>query len=264
MKNTYKLIDSGSGQKLEQFGPHLLQRPCSQALWEKQYPEKWKPDASFTREPEGKWSGHLPKNWTMELHGIQFLLKPTDFGHLGIFPEHSDHWGWMQDLIKGKDANILNLFAYSGGATLACARAGAQVCHLDAAQGMVDWAKENAELNRMEEHPIRWIVDDALKFMRREVKRGRRYEGIILDPPSFGRGKQGQVFKIEDDLPELIKLCHELLSDQALFILLSCHTPGITPLVLHHMLGGGDYGEMTLSGNRSVPSGSYARRLYES
>lgn len=261
---SYELIDSGDGQKLEQFGEHLIQRPCSQALWKKQHPEQWSPDARFTREPTGKWIGQLPEHWTAKHKGIEFILKSTDFGHLGLFPEHAAHWPWMEALINKRPVNILNLFAYSGGATLACAKAGAQVCHLDASPGMVSWAKENAAINGLSDAPIRWIVDDAVKFMKREVKRGRKYEGIILDPPSFGRGKQGQVFKIEDDLPELMELCQQLLSDTPLFTLLTCHTPGITPLVLHHMLGQGEFGEMTLDGANALPlpSGSYARVSY--
>ncbi len=260
----YQLIDSGDGQKLEQFGEFLIQRPCSQALWQKRDPDQWTPDARFTREPNGNWTGQLPEQWTLTHEGLQFNLRATDFGHVGIFPEHAAHWSWMQQLLTGRDANVLNLFAYSGGASLACAKAGAKVCHLDASPGMVTWAKENAALNDLQEAPIRWIVDDALKFVKREVKRGRRYEGIILDPPSFGRGKQGQVFKIEDDLPLLLDQCRELLSDMPLFILLTCHTPGITPLVLHYMLGGGEFGEMTLDGPGalSLPCGSYARVSY--
>ncbi len=262
MTNSYQLIDSGEGEKLEQFGKHLIARPCAQALWPKSHPEKWTPDSTFTRDPDGHWDKKLTSQWTIEFSGLKFLVKQTDFGHMGLFPEHAGHWDWMQKCIQGKDARVLNLFAYSGAATLALAKAGAKVTHLDASKGMVDWARENAKLNQLEDAPVRWIVDDAMKFLRREIKRESFYEGVILDPPSFGRGKQGQVFKIEDDLPELLALCKEVLSDTPLFTLLSCHTPGITPLVLRHMLGGGECGEMTIPGPLDLPCGSFARRSY--
>lgn len=264
MNNIYQLIDSGDGQKLEQFGPYLIQRPCAAALWPRQKPSLWKYDARFTRDPDGRWEGKLPKDWQIEHGGVVFQLKATDFGHLGIFPEHAAHWDWLAKCSEGKPVKVLNLFAYSGGATLAMAKAGAQVCHLDASKGMVDWARHNAKLNGLESAPIRWIIDDALKFLKREIKRGSFYEGVILDPPTFGRGKQGQVFKIEQQLPELIQLCQQVLSDQPRFLLLSCHTPGITPLTLHHLIGGGECGEMTLTGDLAipVPSGSFARRCY--
>ena len=264
MDDTYQLIDSGDGQKLEQFGQYLIERPCAAALWPRQKPDLWKPDARFTRDPDGRWEGKLPAAWQIEHGGIQFQLKATDFGHLGIFPEHAAHWDWMAGCIEGQPIKVLNLFAYSGGATLALAKAGAHVCHLDASKGMIAWARQNAKLNGLEAEPIRWIVDDALKFLKREVKRGSKYEGVILDPPTFGRGKQGQVFKIEQQLPELIDLCQQVLGHERRFILLSCHTPGITPLALHHLIGGGEHGEMTLTGDDAlpVPSGSFARRRY--
>lgn len=253
----YELMDSGDGEKLERFGKYVLQRPCGQALWQKE--GEWKCDARFTRA-DG-WTGNLPKMWEAEHEGIRFKLKATDFGHVGMFPEHAEHWKWMCEQVAGRQARVLNLFAYSGGATLALAKAGVEVCHVDAAKGMVDWARENAALNGLEDRPIRWIVDDAIKFLKREVRRGSRYEGVILDPPSFGRGAQGQVFKIEEDLPSLLQLCQEVLSDQPRFMLLSCHTPGITPLVLKHLVGG-ECGEMVISGKRDLPCGSYARVSY--
>ena len=163
-------------------------------------------------------------------------IAPTDFGHLWVFPEHASLWGWMQERLS-PSTKVLNLFAYSGGATLAALQKGASVCHLDASKGMVDWARENAALNGLTSAPARWIVDDAIKFLRREVKRGNRYDGILLDPPTFGRGSKGEVFKIERDIQPLLELCKELLTESPKFLIFSCHTPGFTPIVLKHLLG---------------------------
>ncbi len=267
MSDTYTFLDSGYGKKLEQFGPYRFIRPAAQAMWSPKLPEsEWdKADASFTREGEYRWNRKVKEEWTIRLSGIQFKLSTTDFGHLGVFPEHQDVWTWCQKKLRKGD-QVLNLFAYSGGATLACAQAGAEVCHLDASKGMVAWARENAVLNGLERHPIRWIVDDAFKFLKRERSRGKRYEGIILDPPTFGRGSQGQVFKIEKELTELLALCRDLLSDNPRFIALSCHTPGFTPLILDHVLadyfpqGSIECGEMQLKGEAgTLPNGTYAR-----
>jgi 23S rRNA (cytosine1962-C5)-methyltransferase len=278
-QNDYMLVDSGKGRKLERFGPYLLSRPCSQAVWQPQLSEKdWdKADATFSREQENKWTQRrsLPSTWQIEVAGLLFNISTTDFGHLGIFPEQQPFWEWIQTTIKSHATatfkpKVLNLFAYSGGATLAAAKAGAVVCHLDASKGMVTWARENAELNRLEKAPIRWIVEDVKKFLLREHKRGSRYEGIILDPPSFGRGAKGEIFKIEEEIIDLLRDCRELLSDHPLFILFSCHTPGFSPLVMQHLMtqamqglkGVLDVGEMVLSGKKTVldvPSGTYAR-----
>jgi len=270
---TYQLLDSGEGLKLEQFGPYSLIRPCPQALWRKKHPEQWaRADATFSRETKNGWSYQraLPKEWTCEIGEILFKIAPTDFGHLGVFPEHAALW---QDLSLGlkKETNILNLFAYSGGATLGFAKAGAKVCHLDASKGMVDWARENAKLNNLEKAPIRWIVDDAIKFLRREVKRGIFYDGILLDPPTFGRGSKGEVFKIEDDLIPLLEQCKALLSKKPQFVVLSCHTPGITPLCLEHIASQIfadahiEVGEMSLTsaGAFSIPSGSFGKIVWK-
>jgi 23S rRNA (cytosine1962-C5)-methyltransferase len=258
----YSLLDSGNQKKFEQFGDVCIERPCGQALW-KPTLSHWESDASFSREEKGGWKGALPESWIVEHDGLKFRLSATDFGHLGIFPEHSFMWQWAADLVT-EGAEVLNLFAYSGGATLALARAGASVCHLDASKGMVQWARENAALNGLENKPIRWIVDDAMKFLKREVKRGRRYDGILLDPPSFGRGAKGEVFKIERDLPELLLLCKQLLSDTPLFIALSNHTGGITPTVLRYLFdeilpGELEVGELMLEGKQSIPTGTFAR-----
>lgn len=279
--DSYQLIDSGNGRKLERFGPFLLSRPASQAVWQPALsPQEWKQaDATFLREGDIKWSFHNPKadsSWNVQVSDILFKISLTDFGHLGIFPEQRPFWKWIQEIVslektRRKDpVNVLNLFAYSGGSTLAAAKSGAHVCHLDASKGMVDWARENAALNKLTDAPIRWIVDDVRKFLSREIKRERRYDAIILDPPSFGRGSKGEIFKIEEHLPEIMQLCRSLLSEKPLFILLSCHTPGWTPIVLQHVLmqcinglsGEIDAGEMTLTGAKGVfplPSGAFAR-----
>ncbi len=280
----YTLLDSGNGRKLERFGKYILSRPCSQAVWAPQMSvEEWdKADASFSREQENKWSyrNQLPDQWEIEVSGIRFKLAPTDFGHLGIFPEQRPFWNWIQTTLQPHVTHslnpqilkpkVLNLFAYSGGSTLAAAKAGASVCHLDASKGMVAWARENAALSGLEQAPIRWIVEDVKKFLLREQKRGSRYEGIILDPPSFGRGTKGEVFKIEETIVPLLHECRSLLSDRPLFLLFSCHTPGFSPLVMGHLIeqamdglkGSIQVGEMTLSGTTAVfevPSGTFAQ-----
>ncbi len=277
--NDYALLDSGHGRKLERFGPYILVRPASQAIWTPQLPENaWKrAHAVFSRDEDNRWHNRnaLPETWDITVSGITFRLKPTDFGHLGIFPEQYSAWDWIQQTIRQteRQLNILNLFAYSGGSTLAAAQAGAHVCHLDASQGMVTWAGDNAKLNDLSEAPIRWIVDDATKFLARELRRGRRYDGIILDPPTFGRGNRGELFKIEEHLVPLLQSCRKLLTDSPLFILLSCHTPGITPICLTHLLqqmmhgikGSITDGEMILTGDSStfaLPSGTFARWMH--
>ena len=273
--NGYELLDSGNGAKLERFGEVVLARPCAQAVWQPQRPARWKDaDATFDREEGNRWHGRsrLPKEWAIDVDGTRFRLSGTDFGHLGIFPEQRAQWTWIRETVAaaGRPVRVLNLFAYSGGSTLAAARAGAEVCHLDASKGMVQWARANAALNGLESHPIRWIVDDAHKFLNREIRRGRRYDGIILDPPTYGRGGNGETYKIERDLTETLRLCRALLSDSPLFLLLSAHTPGHTPIVLGNVLtqalrglgGAVTSGEMVLAGAPDVfplPSGAYAR-----
>jgi 23S rRNA (cytosine1962-C5)-methyltransferase len=267
----YRLIDSGGEQKFERFGPYALIRPCQQAIWERREKD-WNADAIFSREKENRWRymRPLPASWEIELGGVRFKIAPTDFGHLGVFPEHERLWTAMRPIIR-PGMRILNLFAYSGGVTFAAAQEGASVCHLDASKGMVDWARENATLNHLEAAPIRWIVDDAIKFLRREIKRGSKYDGIILDPPTFGRGSKGEVFKIERDLIPLLSLLKEVLSDHPKFVILSCHTPGITPIVLEHVMGQVfsteghlKCAEMALEspGALSIPSGCFAMKTY--
>ena len=281
----YELLDSGNGRKLERFGEVVIARPCAQAFWRPSLSRTaWeRADASFDREDGNRWEGRgrLPDHWIMEVDGMKFHLGATDFGHLGIFPEQRAQWEWLKSTIgapacrnsshdrRGRlSYNILNLFAYSGGSSLACAIAGANVTHLDASRGMVDWASENARLNKLDN--IRWIVDDAHKFLHREIRRGRTYDGIILDPPSFGRSGDGDMYKIERDFTETLALCRAVLSDTPLFILASAHTPGCTPQTLSNLLtqsmdglrGRVESGEMLLTGAPGVlplPSGTYGR-----
>lgn len=274
----YELLDSGGFQKLERFGSIVLARPCAQAVWRPSRPAEWRgATATFSREGGNRWQGRerLPANWTIEVDGIVFQLSSTDFGHLGIFPEQRDQWRRIAaDCAafrekRGHAARALNLFAYSGGSTLAAARAGAEVCHVDASKGMVEWARKNAALNGLTEKPIRWIVDDVMKFLARESRRAQRYDLLILDPPSYGRGAKGEIFKIEKDLPGLLAQLAGLLSDEPLGALISCHTPELTPISLHHLMlqafgkdGTLEHGEMLLRGTSGVlpvPGGSYCR-----
>ncbi len=263
----YQLIDSGHGQKLERFGAYTLIRPCAQAVWRPTLTKEWGgASAEFDRESRWQFREKIPDMWTLSHGGVQFRLSLTEFGHLGVFPEHADLWETMRPLVIPQ-SRILNLFAYSGGVTFAAAQQGAQVCHLDASKGMVDWARQNAALNRLTDAPIRWIVDDAMKFLQREKKRGSLYDGIILDPPTFGRGSQGEVFKIEQDILPLLSLCRDVLNTAPRFVIFSCHTPGFTPMVLSHLLeqtlpqGHIETGEMALHSPHalSIPSGSFAR-----
>ena len=270
--STYALLDSGFGRKLERFGEFTIDRPCAQAVWNPVLPKSdWeKADAVFIRrEKETRWifRKRLPKEWICTLEGAQFLVGPTDFGHFGMFPEHALGWRWMRDAVsksKRERPSILNLFAYSGGATLALAQCGCEVCHLDASKKTVDLARRNAAANHLETAPIRWIIDDVSKFLQRELRRGRPYDGILLDPPSFGRGTNQEIFKIDDALSSLLQSCANLLSDHPIFLFLSCHTPGYTPIVLKHLLrqmrpGNVLSGEMVIpSAQNELPSGSYA------
>ena len=277
MKDDYELLDSGDGRKLERFGRHVLARPCSQAMWRPSLPAaEWsRADASFDREDGNRWHGrgNLPKEWTIETAGQKFKLGGTDFGHLGIFPEQREQWRWIRETVaaaaRSRPVSVLNLFAYSGGSTVAAALGGAEVCHLDASRGMVDWARENAALNGLASAPVRWIVDDAHKFMRRETRRSRRYDAIILDPPTFGRGANGETYKIERDLKDTLALVAGLLSERPLFVLFSSHTPGLSQIVAENILSQlwpasrVESGEMLLEGRTMpCPSGIYCRAVF--
>ena len=280
MNDDYELLDSGDGRKLERFGKYVLARPCSQAMWRPCKSEAdWnRADASFDREDGNHWHGrgNLPKEWQIETAGIRFKLGGTDFGHLGIFPEQRAQWRWIREKIEvekrggRRTISVLNLFAYSGGSTMAAALGGAEVCHLDASKGMVEWARENARLNGLAERPIRWIVDDAHKFMKREIRRGRTYDAVILDPPTFGRGAGGEMYKIERDLKDTLSLVRDLLSERPAFVLFSSHTPGLSQIVAENILSQLfpaarlESGEMLLEGaSLPCPSGIYCRAVWE-
>ena len=270
----YDVIDSGNGRILERFGTVVLDRPRSNAVWQPSLPEeRWAAaDGRFLREGRNEWAfvRRPSSTWEVSIEGIRLGLQPTDFGHVGAFPEHRRAWGWMGRALEGRrGCRVLNLFAYTGGATLAAARAGAEVVHLDASKKSITWANENAALNGMSQAPIRWICDDVIKFLKREARRGTQYDGIILDPPNYGRGTRQEVFKIEEQLSGLLTLCREVLAPAPRFLILTCHTPGYTPLVLRHLLAqslghlGGriDAEEMVLEGAGGalpVPVGAFA------
>lgn len=251
-KPSYQLLDSGTFQKLEQVGPYRLVRPAAQAVWRPRLPQAaWdEVDAVFTRFSggDGKWTvknRKMPESWRIAIPGIgELVIRLTDFGHLGIFPEQHDNWVRLAKLVesrkaalKGGELQVLNLFAYTGGSTIAAARGGAHVVHLDASKTSVGWGRENADASGLGDRPIRWIVDDVSKFVAREVRRGSKYHGIILDPPSFGRGPKGETWKIEEMLPPLLDDLKKLLADDYVFLLLSGHSAGYSPMALVNLIG---------------------------
>lgn len=270
----YRLIDSGFGRKLERIGPYLVDRQAPSAIWRPALTKRDWNDAQGQHirsdKGGGHWQWHIeePESWIVDHAGVTMEIKPTPFGHLGIFAEHAETWRWLREQIRiladrlGRPPKVLNLFAYTGGSSLAAAQAGAKVTHVDAARGVVDWARRNAEYNGLEEAPVRWIVDDARKFTSRALKREDYYDGIILDPPSFGRGKKGEVWKIESDLHELFDSLHGLLRPSPGFLLFSCHTPGYTPISLENLMGARfqDLGLRLSSGELTVPE-EQGRRL---
>ena len=247
----YEVIDAGSGQKLERWGNRILLRPDPQAIWpaEKLHPAWNSIDAVYHRSTEGggnwEYLNKIPDRWTISYGSLKFHLKPLGFKHTGLFPEQAVNWDWMQGLISERNktlaagdpqVSVLNLVAYTGGATLACAAAGATVAHVDAAKGMVNWAGENLELSGMADTRVRFLVDDCLKFVQREERRGKKYDAILMDPPSFGRGPNGETWKLEERLYELVSACMGILSEQPLFFLINSYTTGLQPLVLENML----------------------------
>ena len=240
----YRLIDASGGERLERWGDITLIRPDPQIIWENPSPApEWKTaHAKYNRSSSGGGSWDYRKrfseSWTIKYRDLTFMVKPTGFKHTGLFPEQAVNWDYCDKLIRsaGREINVLNLFAYTGGATLACANAGAKVCHLDAVKGMVDWGKENARLSGLSDKPIRWITDDAMKFLGREIRRGNKYDGIILDPPSYGRGTNGEMWKLEDCIYELMLRCTEVLSEKPLFLLLNSYTTGLSPSVMAYLL----------------------------
>ena len=239
----YELIDCGRGEKLERWGEQLLVRPDPQAIWNTPRTHRgWKVNAGrYARSSTGggQWQNKsMPQRWTVSYRDLTFNIKPMNFKHTGLFPEQAANWDWAREQIQkaGRPISVLNLFAYTGGATVACAAAGAKVCHVDAAKGMVQWARENAKSSGLEDAPIRWIVDDCGKFVEREIRRGRKYDAIIMDPPSYGRGPTGEVWKLEENLFPFVKLCARVLSDKPLFVILNSYTTGLAPSVLGYIL----------------------------
>lgn len=249
--NDYEVIDCSKGEKLERWGDYLLVRPDPQVIWDTPKKENgWrKMNGHYHRSSKGggEWEFfQLPKEWTIEYSlpinkKLTFHLKPFSFKHTGLFPEQAANWNWFSQLIadavsKGRQVKVLNLFAYTGGATLAAAAAGASVTHVDASKGMVTWAKENAISSGLKDAPIRWLVDDCVKFVEREIRRGNHYDAIIMDPPSYGRGPKGEIWKIEESVYPLIQLCSQILTDNPLFFLINSYTTGLQPAVLSYMI----------------------------
>lgn len=245
----YKVIDCSMGEKLEQWGDYILVRPDPQVLWDTPKLDKgWKnPNAHYHRSSKGggEWEFfNLPKQWKINYKELTFNLQPFNFKHTGLFPEQATNWDWFSEIIKAKklenperEIKVLNLFAYTGGATLAAAKAGASVTHVDASKGMVTWAKENAASSGLENAPIRYIVDDCVKFVEREIRRENFYDAIIMDPPSYGRGPKGEIWKIEESIHPFVKLCTGALKSEPLFFLINSYTTGLQPAVLSYLLG---------------------------
>ncbi|HIT32951.1 MAG TPA: class I SAM-dependent methyltransferase [Candidatus Enterenecus stercoripullorum] len=259
----YELIDCSRGEKLERWGKYTLVRPDPQAIWDTPRTHRgWtRPDARYARSRTGggAWtSKQVSERWQIHYRDLTFQVGLMNFKHTGVFPEQAANWDFAREQIQkaGRPVHVLNLFAYTGGATIACAAAGASVCHVDAARGMVQWARDNAKLSGLEDRPIRWIVDDCGKFVEREIRRGRRYDAIIMDPPSYGRGPSGEVWKLEDNLYPFVELVSQVLSDQPLFVLLNSYTTGLAPSVLTYILQtvlGRKFGGHTASDELGLP-----------
>ncbi|MDO8451290.1 MAG: class I SAM-dependent methyltransferase [bacterium] len=272
----YELLDSGDGKKLERFGPYRVVRPDPRILWKRNRPEKdWnEADASFIRSDQttGRWEmrRNIPNSWTVRHGRTVFNLKPTEFKHLGVFPEQASNWNWIQDKIRNNPLKILNLFAYTGGATLEAAQNGGIVTHVDSVRSTIAWAKENARSSGLSAAPIRWIEDDAYKFVLREGRRNSLYDGVIMDPPRFGRGAKGEVWKLEEDLPRLLAAIRAILVPHPRFLLINAYTADVSSIVLRQLLtdaletdeGTIESGELALkesSSDRLLPSGIFAR-----
>ena len=239
----YEVLDTSGGEKLERWGKYLLVRPDPQVIWNTphEHPGWKKKNGHYHRSSKGggEWEFiNLPDEWSISYKELTFHLKPFSFKHTGLFPEQAVNWDWFSNLIAhaGRPVKVLNLFAYTGGATVSAAKAGAQVTHVDASKGMVSWAKENAAASGLADAPIRWLVDDCTKFVEREIRRGNHYDGIIMDPPSYGRGPKGEIWKIEENIFPFVELTAKLLSDKPLFFLINSYTTGLQPAVLSYML----------------------------
>ena len=240
----FEVLDTGDGEKLERWGDVILRRPDPQTIWPKADPALWRQAQAWYHRSDkggGEWEffSRLPEKWVIAHEALRFYVRPTGFKHTGLFPEQAANWVWMAEKLRQsgrKDLRVLNLFGYTGGATLACAQAGAQVTHVDAAKGMVQWAKDNRELSQLPETSCRWIVEDALRFVQREIRRGNSYDGILMDPPSYGRGPSGEVWKLENELYGLIDTCAQVLSPEPLFFLVNSYTTGFQASVLSNII----------------------------
>lgn len=279
--NDYECLDAGASEKLERWGNVILRRPDPQAMWNVDMNSSWtKADGHYYRSSTGggewKFRTKLPEYWTVKYHDLTFKVSPTNFKHTGLFPEQATNWDFMSDMIKksNRPIKVLNLFSYTGAATMACSKAGASVVQVDASKGMTEWAKENAKLSGLENNDIRYIVDDCLKFVEREARRGNKYDAIVMDPPSYGRGPNKEVWKFEENIYTLINACVEILSDKPLFFLINSYTTGISSIVLLNILkttllplyptGTVDAGEVGLPITRDnlvLPCGIYGRYI---
>ena len=239
----YELLDCSRGERLERWGNYALVRPDPQAIWdtERRDPRWERPDGQYLRSSSG--GGHwekpgLPESWDIRYRALRFRVKPMNFKHTGLFPEQATNWDFAADAIRGagRPVQVLNLFAYTGAATVACLAAGASVCHVDAARGMVAWARENAAASGVADKPVRWIVDDCLRFVEREIRRGRRYDAVIMDPPSYGRGPSGETWKLEENLWGFLRLVRGVLTETPLFVLLNAYTTGLSPSTLTYLM----------------------------
>ena len=274
-----EIIDMSNGEKLERWSNIILTRPDSQIIWkEKTFPEKWKSaNARYSRSNTGgggwQYYKKMPESWQVKYKDLTFNIKPMGFKHTGLFPEQAVNWDWMINKIKSsgrKDIKVLNLFAYTGGATVACSYAGASVCHVDSSKGMVAWAKENIASSGLADRPVRFIIDDVTKFVQREIRRGNKYDAIIMDPPSYGRGKNGEVWQFENNISDLVELCKDVLSDDPLFFLINSYTTGISSKVLENIiylklkmkkgkLSSGEIGLPMKDSSLVLPCGIYGR-----
>ena len=274
----YEILDMANGEKLERWNNIYLIRPDPQIIWkEKSYPEKWKQaNARYNRSSSGggNWQRYkkIPDAWQVKYKDLTFNIKPMGFKHTGLFPEQAVNWDWMINKIKnaGREIKVLNLFAYTGGATVACSYARASVCHVDSSKGMVTWAKENVASSGLADRPVRYIIDDVTKFVQREIRRGNKYDAIIMDPPSYGRGKNGEVWQFENNIADLVELCSQVLSDNPLFFLINSYTTGISSKVLENILtlklhkkygklSSGEIGLPMKESNLILPCGIYGR-----
>lgn len=241
----YELIDCSEGERLERWGDIVLIRPDPQVIWKtnKTHPLWRKANARYHRSNSGggQWETYtkIPAEWNIDYNNLTFHIKTMGFKHTGLFPEQAVNWDYMTDIIKnaGRPVKVLNLFAYTGGATIACLKAGASVTHVDASKGMVQWARENAALSNVSDKPVRWLVDDCIKFVQREIRRGNKYDIIIMDPPSYGRGPGGEIWKLEDEVYNFVSLCSEIVADDALAMFINSYTTGLAPSVMQYILG---------------------------